>query len=214
MSDQQHLHSVDRSVGELDDIGSVPLQGKAPFFEARPLDHLLDHPVDLVRFRDQEGQHRASFERKIPERAGLEHRQITLDHRHRPTQLVRGDVQEIRLCPLKGRDLGTQGHTVETRRDAGRVLAKTAELVVTEHGAQATGDDHHRAGTLAQVEWDDQRRTGAPRGAAVRMGIGPQQARASAQSCGVGRADPARGEDGTVCIDHVCGLASDQALSP
>ena len=50
---EQCAHALDGGVGELHDVGAMNLQGEATLLESRSLDHLLDHPVDLVGLRDE-----------------------------------------------------------------------------------------------------------------------------------------------------------------
>ena len=122
MTGQQHLHALDRRIGELDDVGALSLQGQAAFLKTRGFDHLLDHPVDLIGLRDEQREHSVRFGGHVAQRARVEHREVTLDHGHRATQLVRRDVQEVSLRPLERGDLGAEGHPVEAGGDAGRVL--------------------------------------------------------------------------------------------
>ena len=155
MAGQQHPDAIDGGVRELDDVRAVALQGQAALLKARRLNHLLDHPVDLVRLGDEKRKHRSRFWRQVTQRTRFEHCQVALDHSHRPAQLVRGDVQEVGLGSLEGRDLRAQRHTVEARRETRRVLAEAAELFVAEDRGEALGPDDHRAAALLQVEGHD-----------------------------------------------------------
>ena len=126
---------------------------------------------------------------------------------------MRGDVQEVGLGALEGRDLGGEADPVQSRDDACGVLAQTAKLVVAEDRTERPGDDDHRAAPLPKLERNYHVESRAP-GRRARGAIRLEQLRPGAQRGGVRGADPTRGQHRAVRVEHESGFASDQALRP
>ena len=163
MAAQQHLHAIDRPVRELDHVTAFLVELKPALFQARCFEHLLEHPGDLIRLRDEQREHRARLWRQLTQRARLQHGQVSLDDRHGPPQLVGGDIQEVDLRLFESLDPRRPRHAVEARGDADRVLGEVAELVIAEDRRQAPGDEDDRPRAVLQIQWNYEHVVFAPR---------------------------------------------------
>ena len=158
MVGEQGSKIFDGSVRELRDIAPLLLECHAAVLQTRGLDHLLEQRGDLIRLGDQQWQHRLRLRGHIAKRAGSDHRQVALDDRHRSTQLMRCDVQELGLGFLEAREPVCQGYPVQARGDAACVLPKPEHLVLPEQRGERSGDDRHRTPALLELKRQDEGR--------------------------------------------------------